>query len=210
MIVGTYPVLEANQRDLRRRNKSWRELEGGVEKPTFIETLKKPEQQRRIRWLVKHCRPATDILEIGCSWGYVLDAVNGKCGVDINSAAISVAQKTFPWRSFLVGDATRQLPFEDGQYAIVLLSEILEHIEWRKVKQVVFDALRISRSKVLITLPQRPTADCALCFKHRWLVTPEKVSTIWSWVLPLGYIMMVGSDKDFLYIELWKNSETWF
>lgn len=204
-MIGTYPVLDTTERDLKRRNKEWRRLEGGIESPTLPETLYKPEQQRRLRWLVDKCRGTTDILEIGCSWGYILNAVNGRCGVDISSKCIDKAMQTFPLKNWLVGDATRGLPFEDGQYKVVLLTEILEHIDWGRVKRVVFEALRISNDRVLVTLPLRPSADCALCFKHRWMVTFKKVAEIWSWMIPLEYNINIETDPDFFFMEIRKS-----
>jgi hypothetical protein len=205
-MIGTYPVLEHTESDLIRRNKLWVKQEGGVENPTLPETLQKPEQQRRLRWLVNSCRGTTEILEIGCSWGYILNTVNGRCGVDISSKCIDKAMRAFPLKNWLVGDATRGLPFEDGQYVIVLLTEILEHINWDNVKGVVFEALRISRDRVLITLPLRPSADCALCFKHRWLVNYKKIAQIWSWMIPLEYTVTITTDPDFCYMEIKKGA----
>uniref|UniRef100_A0A6M3LB47 Putative methyltransferase n=1 Tax=viral metagenome TaxID=1070528 RepID=A0A6M3LB47_9ZZZZ len=203
-MIGTYPVLEITERDLKQRNLRWRKFEGEIEKPTQLETYQKPEQQRRLRWLVNHCKGTGDILEIGCSWGYVLNAVGGRCGVDISGKAIDVAMRTYPLKNWLVSDVTRGLPFENGQYKVVLLTEILEHLKWENVKPAVFEALRITSGKVLITLPLRPTADCALCFKHRWLVDWKKISHVWSWVLPLGYGVTTEADPDFIYMEIVK------
>src|SRR3990167_3960891 len=142
--------------------------EGGKEHPTHIETLLKPEQQKRIRWVKDHCSDSF-ILDIGCNWGYILNEVNGKCGVDINCENIDKAQREFPTKPFLCADVIKGLPFSDKQYDTVIMAEILEHLDWEDVFQALTEGLRIASYNLLITLPIKQTDDCACCFKHRWI-----------------------------------------
>ena len=150
----------------KEEHEKWVKEEKGIEHPTHIETLLQPEQQARIRWLKENCFPATEILDIGCNWGYILNAVNGKEGIDINPENILEARESFPLREFNCGDVTIGLRFEDNEFAIVILADILEHLEWfDDVAKALKEALRIARRKVLITLPWRQDDKCAGCFK---------------------------------------------
>ena len=200
------------------KHQQWVKEEGDLEHPTHLETLLKPEQQVRIAWLKKHCYPATDILDLGCNWGYVLNEVNGKCGVDINPENIDKAMREFPTRSFLVADIAGardstgifgnprdKLPFEDKQYAIVILADVLEHLQWdADVFHALNAGLRIARRKLLITLPWRKDDEFALCFKHRWVPWPFEVGAIITCIAEFGHRVFVECDDTFIYLEVLK------
>jgi SAM-dependent methyltransferase len=72
------------------------------------------------------------ILEIGCGRGAMLDHLRGAghavTGIDIDAAALSQCQESYPGLSVFVasGDA---LPFADGSFDIVLSFDVFEHIK---------------------------------------------------------------------------------
>ncbi len=183
----------------------WVATEVGIEHPTHLETLRKPEQRVRINWLKEHCDGSVDILDLGCNWGYVLNEVNGRCGVDVNPENIDKAQVAFPKRYFLVGDITKKLPFKDEQYAIVILADVLEHLEYPyAVSTTLLGALRIARIKVLITLPWKKSEDCAECFKHSWIPNYESLGRITSLLAMNARYVRLETDTVFMYIEVLK------
>ncbi len=182
----------------------WLKSEGAIEHPTHLETLRKPEQQTRIKWLKEHTNKATEILDIGCNWGYILNELKGKCGVDINIENIEKAKKEFPLRSFLCADVTKGLPFKESQFAVVIMADILEHLEWHKVESVLKEGLRIARRKLLITLPYLQTEDCACCFKHRWIPHKEHIGEIVVWFAHHARKVSLEYDSHFVYMEVFK------
>lgn len=187
-----------------RNYREWLETEGAIEHPTHLETLQKPEQQARIEWLRVHCLKITNILDIGCNWGYVLNELNGKCGVDINIENIDKAMKEFPGRSFLCADVTKGLPFKDSQYDIVVMADVLEHLDWGCVEDALKEALRIANQKILITLPWRQTEDCACCFKHQWIPHKGYIGEIVVWLAQHTKKVSLEYDSSFIYIEVLK------
>lgn len=188
---------EIIQREQTERNIEWIRGEGGREKPVKLETYQQPLQQRRINWIIEHCMGTNNILEVGCSWGYVLNMVQGRTGIDINQDNIERARIIFPCYNFDCGDVTKGLPYANRSFDIVLLSEILEHISWDKVGFVVREALRVARQKVIITLPIKDNIKCACCFKHKWVPTPLKISSI----LQLFKNSKLKTGEFFVYIE---------
>jgi len=188
---------EVIQREQAERNMNWVLKEGGHEKAVHLETYQQPLQQRRINWLIEQCRRTNNILEVGCSWGYILNKVQGRTGIDINQANIELARKAFPSYTFDCGDVTKRLSYADSSFDIVLLTEILEHIPWGKVDTLVRESIRVARQKVLITLPIKSDVKCACCFKHKWVPTPSKISIL-SHSLSNS---KQDTDDYFVYIE---------
>jgi len=196
--IGEVEKLEKQQAERHRR---WVEEEGGIEHPTHLETLARREQHARIRWLYNHCYPETNILDVGCNRGVILDLLNGRAGVDINPENVELARKSYPDRQFMVADVTRGLPFKDSEFTIVLLCDILEHIEWAVVPQVLGEALRLAKKKVLITLPWKPTEDFRYCFKHAWCPSEEHVEFIVDWLSKRSQAVTLECDGNFAYLE---------
>ncbi len=78
--------------------------------------------------------PGCPILEIGCATGYyyeILEYLLNKqisyTGVDYSEPLIFMAKNYYPKAEFVVADGTN-LPFEDGQFPIVISSCILLHV----------------------------------------------------------------------------------
>ena len=188
---------EIIQQEQAERNRNWIMKEGGHEKAVHLETYQQPLQQRRINWLIKQCGGTKDILEVGCSWGYILNRVQGRTGIDINHDTIEFARKVFPSYTFDCGDVTEGLSYTDSSFDIVLLTEVLEHIPWDKVGSLVRESIRVARQKVLITLPIKGNEKCACCFKHKWVPTPLKISI----VSQLLNNPKQETDDFFVYIE---------
>jgi cyclopropane fatty-acyl-phospholipid synthase-like methyltransferase len=186
-----------------RNYEEWAKAEGGIEHPTHLSTLQKPEQVKRIQWLKDHC-DSKDILEAGCNWGYILNALDGKTGLDLNIENIDKAMREFPTRHWVQGDVTNKWEFFDNHYDIVILAEILEHIDQYKIDFVMFEALRVARKKILITIPVKPEADCACCFKHKWIPNRLSVGIMVSWLMWRPTKINIECDGNFAYIEVIK------
>ena len=182
----------------------WLKTEGGIEHPTHWETLHKPEQVARIEWLKRACNGVTNILDLGCNWGYVLNELRGTTGMDINPENIEKAKREFPSRHWMVGDITKDMgQFGHDSYAIVVLADVLEHLTKEDIIGVLDEVLRISRRKVLITLPKRQTDDCAYCFKHAWVPDWDYVGWLVAFIAQSAKVIL-ESDDYFFYMEVIK------
>jgi len=231
---GTEPLRAPNSKDIlqqrvRRINRDWRESEGGVERPVKMSTYQEPCQIRRVKWLEDHCKDAESILESGCSGGYVLRKLGNKktvkAGFDINPHIIAANRNKHPNIQWEKGDATRHWPFADGQFEVVLLSEILEHVDLHKVWDVLQEGARVTKKKLLITIPNATmpyyNRRNVEALKHRWACNWEKlwqVSCVFlsHWMQTLYFPfkwqelfihqhewakVAMHQDHDFIYIE---------
>ncbi len=72
------------------------------------------------------------VLDVGCAYGYLLERFPNswqKFGIDISGYAIEKAKKKLPAANFFVKDAQENLPFEEGFFDVILLIDVLEHLQ---------------------------------------------------------------------------------
>jgi len=159
------------QRALLERHHQWVSEEGGLELPVQLATYADPRQIARIEWLGQHAEGT--LLDVGCSWGYVLWALDGNAGVDINDHLLDIARLLSPEREFVCADAQR-LPFADKSFDTVVMAETLEHLPWPQgVGIALGEAQRVARKKILVTVPAPDGAE-AESFKHQWIAGPDE------------------------------------
>lgn len=160
------------QRELLERHSQWVAEEGGMELPVQLDTYFRPEQQERIKWL--NLRTEGTVLDVGCSWGYLLACLGGQAGVDINDRLLDIARLLVPGRQFVCGDA-RALPFADKSFDTVVIAETLEHLWWMEgVGQAILEARRVARKRILVTVPAPDEGAEAESFKHQWFAGPDE------------------------------------
>ena len=180
------------QREQLGRYLSWIEEEGGLEGPVRLDTYMQPHQQDRIGWLRRHATGR--ILEAGCSWGYVLAAVGGHVGVDVNPANVALARILDPGREFHAGSVL-SLGFLEGRFDTVLLPEVLEHIPFDDVELALNEARKVCANKVLITVPVN---EELASMKHVWTATPARIEDLKGL---LKNPSIVFENEYFLHIE---------
>lgn len=189
-------VTTNRQEEQRLRNERWLAEYGGIEAPVQISTYLSPQQQARIQWIRENVMGS--VLEVGCSWGYILTSIGGQVGVDLSPQSIEIAKALNRSAEFHVADA-RNLSFPAYSYDTVLLAEILEHIEYDDVKVVLSEACRIAREQLIITIPDGNEDSVeALNPKHKWLCTSERLAEVLSW-LPVRSREVTQRD-GFMYI----------
>jgi predicted TPR repeat methyltransferase len=77
----------------------------------------------------------SSILEVGCATGFILHNFPGpkttwRCGIDISSENITSARREYPTISFFAGTlAEFRRQHARGRFDLVLLSDIVEHVE---------------------------------------------------------------------------------
>jgi SAM-dependent methyltransferase len=90
---------------------------------------------------------ARSCLEIGTGSGAVKRTLTG-LGIEVTSVDIDDDLKPD-----LVGDV-RALPCETDSFDVALASQVLEHIPWTEVPEALSELSRVSRSHVVVSLPQ--------------------------------------------------------
>ena len=127
-------------------------------KPNLIFTL--------LAKLVKESyRKGSTILEIGCSTGYYYEILNhllkkriDYMGVDYSKAMIGLARKHYPDAYFVVADAAK-LPFDDGQFSIVISGSVLIHN--LNYPEHIKETARVAKNRIIIhrtfLCKERPT-----------------------------------------------------
>ncbi len=124
-------------------------------------------------WLNKIDYSGKKVLDIGCNTGILLIPLLEKgvdiVGIDISKSDITKARKKLRKAGFLTNKAlvadAKDLPFKAGTFDIVLLSDILEHVD--KPKLVAKETLRVVKRRGLIyaTVPN----EWHPVIKYTWL-----------------------------------------
>jgi 2-polyprenyl-3-methyl-5-hydroxy-6-metoxy-1,4-benzoquinol methylase len=197
-------TLQKRQQQQYKRFEAWARDESTEERPVQLSTYMEPIQQARIQWLSDNCLGT--IVEVGCSWGYVLAKCGGQCGIDINPRLVELATALNRDARFLAGDA-RDVPLTDQSFDTVLLTEILEHVTLEDVPKVLTEAIRIARQRILITIPMgdHDTKE-AICFKHRWLCDSVTLDNIIQQNLGEYHVELLH-DGTFYYLKACQNAE---
>lgn len=103
---------------------------------------------------------ARTVLDAGCGEGFVVDYLAKKdpslqlTGLDISEGAIAYANAHFGDQATFRTGSLFDLPFEEGQFDLVLCSEVLEHLD--TPDPAVEELKRVARTHVLITVPREP------------------------------------------------------
>ncbi len=105
----------------------------------------------------KQAQP-NNILDAGCGEGFVVehlrkDLKSEIIGLDIESNALEVAAEKNPQAMFEAA-SVYEIPFENDSFDLVVLSEVLEHLE--HPERALEEINRVSKKYVLISVPHEP------------------------------------------------------
>lgn len=106
------------------------------------------EWSDRLNWIRKHCSEDPKIVDIGCNKGHLFD------GWD-RSKITSVDIDTYDLPNFIQADASKTLPFNDKEFDIAVMGEIVEHTD--DPVSTIREAMRVCK-KLVITVP----------YEHKW------------------------------------------
>lgn len=105
----------------------------------------------------RHCRGGR-LLDVGCAYGFLLRRFEKDFetfGVDVSEHAIEQARLTAPGSNLRVHNVLEPLPFEDGSFDAVTITDLLEHVPG--TPQILAEVARVLRPGgiLYITTPNR-------------------------------------------------------
>lgn len=110
--------------------------------------LTNPIQMIRVNWMAEQIPVGCKALDVGCNSGSIAKLVKAEWyGVDVSGRLINEANKVMRAQ---VAEA-ENLPFNDDEFDVVVLGEILEHVF--NPEDVMDEAVRVSRGVVIGTTP---------------------------------------------------------
>lgn len=86
------------------------------------------------------------VLDIGCGFGSLLITLQHHfervCGIDIDDERVQWAKKRASGSDVICGNATK-LPWPDGEFDLVISTDVFEHISYEEQHQAASDLLRV-------------------------------------------------------------------
>lgn len=94
------------------------------------------------------------VLDMGCGTGRLLGYADS--GIDASGAMLAEAQKKFPGKKLLQGDAART-PFEDAIFDAVISFHVLMHLDKEKTESLLTEASRVLKKggRFIFDVPSR-------------------------------------------------------
>lgn len=139
------------------------------------------QSQGRLEFLVRSLRPSTRVLNIGVGNG-TLESMAARKGVDIwsldpSDRAIANLRKKLSLGERAQVGFCQSMPFPDGHFDVVVMSEVLEHLDEEIFKATLAEVRRVLRAggRFIGTVPAREKLEsslvicphCGVQF-HRW------------------------------------------
>ena len=119
-------------------------------------------QKARVKAVMRYAqiRPTDAVLELGCESGHLLvESPQAKrlVGADISTLALADAQALFRARGrtgeFFQVDTLQPLPFKQGEFDVIICSEMLEHVRDPRKAMENIRAICSPNTRVVLTVP---------------------------------------------------------
>ena len=166
------PTGEPNpsrKRQLADYRSHYRADAAAIQDPQALHPVRQASENRRLETLVRllDIGQGQRLLDIGCGSGWLADRCQRQGavvnGMDIALLGVAAARRRFPGvGAYEVGDIY-YLPFADGSFDGVILSEVVEHLE--DIDGALAEVVRVlaKGGKLLVSVPYRETIVEHLC-----------------------------------------------
>ncbi len=112
------------------------------------------------KWIHKCVKENSKVLNIGSGSGSLEEKIFKSkkkfnwIGIDISSTSASLLNKAYPLGKFMVGSVTK-MPFNNEEFELIVLSEVLEHIPPSKVFSALGEVFRVLKSNgyLIVSIP---------------------------------------------------------
>lgn len=177
------------------------------------------QSQGRLEFLVRRLRPSTRVLNIGVGNG-LLEAMAARKGVEIWSLDPSDRAIANLQRALNLGERAQvgfcqSMPFPDGHFDVVVMSEVLEHLDEEILRATLAEVRRVLRvgGGFIGTVPAREKLEdslvicphCGVPF-HRWghkqSFDVDRLSSV------LSSHFSLDSVHERFFID-WESAGTW-
>jgi len=120
-----------------------------------------PENLPPLTKLQKECEGNVSVLGLGCGFADVLRALKAPgrkiVGIDVFEPYIALNRVREPSMEFILGDVKNVVDLLKGrQFDVVLLFDIVEHLEEEDARKLIDDAEKVARNKVIAFIPVGP------------------------------------------------------
>lgn len=142
-----------------------------------------------------------NILDIGCLNGNFYNFLKERnfkmkifTGIDLSEKLIERAKNRFPEQTWFISEC-HALPFENEKFDVVLLMEILEHIE--EPELALLEAKRVCKKDgiIIITVPNKTKINDGA---HVWLYEIEDIKKMLSKISSRVEVKLIVADRNIL------------
>ncbi len=120
---------------------------------------------------IKRVKPKT-LLDVGCGEGFIAAAIQKRfpkleiTGVDNSPEAVRAFKRRCPKARGIICGADK-LPFDSQAFDLVLVSEVLEHLE--KPELVIKEIARVAHGSIIFTVPWEPAFQLSNLARGKYL-----------------------------------------
>ncbi len=137
------------------------------------------------------------ILDVGSGNGAIINHYRERgydvIGLEVSESSVSTASARFPQTKFLHYDGLH-FPFEDSSYDTVLLNDVLEHISYEDIEQVLTEIKRVLK----------PNGVVYISVMNRWqLIEPHLLIPMLTWLPKFAWYSVAKKLRNREYIRYW-------
>lgn len=167
----------------------------------------------RQRALIKYVKDGDKVIDVGAgvfgSCQFIVESTKLQCSLfafDQSYTAKEIINRIAPQITYLIGDCSLRLPFEDDTFDCVIAGEIIEHME--NPADFAEELMRICKPDGMLSLstvnPHCENAKNRDYPEHLWEFTPEEL---------VGFFLSFGEtryevvgDYHFIYCKKYGNN----
>ncbi len=139
----------------------------------------------------------SSILDVGSGNGVITSYYSEKgyeaVGIEVSESAVKQASEQFPETKFIHYDGLH-FPFEDSSFDTILLNDVLEHISYNDMEQVLAEIHRI----------MKPNGLVYISVMNRWqIIEPHTLIPLLTWLPKVAWNSVCMKLKKIDFSNVW-------